>query len=571
MSRHVFSIGTAAVLVLGFQLAAGAATLHEPLPPDSTEVNGTVQHKTSHFPFEKTQSALPNRGLHPHAAEGLKRAYSGSPIDALNYHFDNYPTGWNQNETDLTPATVGSQSFGQLKTLNVDGNVLAQPLMVSNFQMPDGTTHNVLIVATGHDTVYAYDAQTYAVLWQVSLGTSQSSNDVGCGDIEPEYGISSTPVIVRSGANSATIYVVAATEPAHLSFHTQLHALDLGTGNDIKSPREIAPTAKLQTGGKIHFDPQNQWNRSSMVYNNGTIYFGIGSHCDNNAGAISGWVLGYDAATLKPSGKFNTIEAQAGYELASVWMSGYAVAVDAEGDVLAVTGNGNYNAGKGLKGFGESVLSLPANLKKPKSTFTPANYQSLNNGDTDFGSGGVMVLPLQPGQTAPEMAVAAGKAGTLYLLNAGKLGGLQTNDAGALQKLSLSACWCGSAFYAGPNGPVVLFQGNGDVIRAFSVATTGTPQLTQVAAGTSGAGFGGSFPIVSSNGSTANTGVVWVIRHGGTQQLEAYDAVKLGNPLYSSNAGVWSNGSRGYLSPLVANGRVYVPAYQTVTVFGLTD
>jgi hypothetical protein len=569
MSRYVW---TAAVsLAFAWQLSAGAATLHEPLPPDSTAVNGTVQHMHEHSHLGAVQKPPPDKGLHPHAAAGLKRPYSGTPIDALNYHYDTYPTGWNQSETDLTPASVGSQSFGQLTTLNVDGNVLAQPLMVSNFQMPDGTTHNVLIIATGHDTVYAYDAQTYAILWQVSLGTSQPSGDVGCGDIEPEYGISSTPVIVRSGANAATIYVVAATEPAHLSFHTQLHALDLGTGKDIMKVREIAPTAKLKTGGKIHFDPQNQWNRSSLVYANGSIYMGIGSHCDNNAGAISGWVLSFSAANLKPTGKFNTIEAKAGYELASVWMSGYAVAVDAENNILAVTGNGNFNTGKGMKGYGESVLSLQSDLKKLNSTFTPADYQSLNNGDTDFGSGGVMVLPKQPGQTAPEMAVAAGKEGSYFLLNVGKLGGEHTGDKGALQKLSLGGCWCGSAFYVGPSGPVVFYQGNGDVLRAFSVATGSSPSLTQIGQTTDGAGSGGSFPIVSSNGTTANTGVIWVIHRNSTMQLEAYDAGNLGAPLFNSNAGNWSNGSRGYLTPLVANGRVYVPAYQTVTVFGLTD
>ncbi|MGD0192040.1 MAG: hypothetical protein ABSD74_14970 [Rhizomicrobium sp.] len=565
------SAAVATCLVFGLQAGAAAATLHEPLPPDSTAVNGTPQKMQKHFLFDREPPPPAGKGIHPHAAIGLKRAYTGAPIDVLNYHFDTYPTGWNQNETDLTPATVGSASFGQLTTLNVDGNVLAQPLMVSNFQMPDGTTHNVLIVATGHDSVYAYDAQTYAVLWQVSLGTSQPSGDVGCGDIEPEYGISSTPVIVRTGQSAATIYLVAATEPAHLSFHTQLHALDLGTGKDIMKPREIAPTATLKTGGKIHFDPQNQWNRSGLVYANGSIYFGVGSHCDNNAGAISGWVLSYDAATLKPSGKFNTIEAAAGYELASVWMSGYAVAVDAENDILAVTGNGNFNTGKGMKGYGESVLSLHSDLTKLNSTFTPADYQTLNNNDTDFGSGGVMVLPKQAGQTAPEMAVAAGKEGSLYLLNAGKLGGEHAGDTGALQKLSLSGCWCGSAFYAGPSGPVVFFQGSGDYLRAFSVATGSSPSLTQIGQTADGAGFGGSFPIVSSNGNAAGTGVVWVIHRNSTMQLEAYDANNLGAPLYSSNAGDWSNGSRGYLSPLVANGRVYVPAYLTVTVFGLTD
>ena len=572
MSFRTLVLAASAVLSLAVASAAVAATLHEPLPPDSTEVNGTPQEMQSHPVTGKPVPALPNVGLHPHATQGLKRHYSGTPTDVLNYHNDKYPTGWNQTETDLTPATVASSSFGQLTTLNVDGNVLAQPLVVSNFVMPDGTTHNVLVIATGHNTIYAYDAQDYSILWQVNLGTSQSSNDVGCGDVEPEYGISSTPVIVRSGSNAATIYVVAGTEPKQYSFHTKLYAIDLGTGKNVTKPQEIAPKATLENGGKIHFDPQNQWNRSGLLFANGSIYMGIGSHCDHNSSSISGWVLRFDPSTLDQTGKFNTIEASAGYELASVWMSGYAVASDPAGNIFAVTGNGNFSQTKGEIGYGESVLSLHSNLKKVKTSFTPSNYQSLNQGDADFGSGGAMIIPVQTGQTAPEMALAAGKAGTLYLLNATDLGGEHANDTGALQKLSLSGCFCGPAFYVGPQGPVVFFQGSGDDLREFSVGTGANPQLTQIEVGTSGAGSGGSFPVISSNGSTNETGVVWLIRRGSpTEQLEAYDAQSLGAPLFSANAGSWSNGSRSYLSPTVVDGRVYVGAYKTVTVFGLTN
>jgi hypothetical protein len=148
---------------------------------------------------------------------------------------------------------------------------------------------------------------------------------------------------------------------------------------------------------------------------------------------------------------------------------------------------------------------------------------------------------------------------------------MHAGDTGALQKISDGGCWCGPAFYVGSQGPVVFFQGNGEGIHAYSVATGSKPQLTQIAQGTSSAGGGGSFPVVSSNGTTAETGVVWLIRRGSTEQIEAYDAASLGKPLFAANAGNWSNGSRAYLSPTVANGRVYVGAYKTVTVFGLTD
>jgi hypothetical protein len=564
---------------LFFALAAPAiaAPLHQPLPVDSLERNGEPQQLVTHHPVgHATQAAVSKAAaigaLHKDAQAGLRRAYSGKPIDVLTYHYDTLRTGWNQSETDLTPTSVASASFGQIKTLNVDGNVFAEPLLVSKFQMPDGTKHDVLLIATGHNSVYAYDAHDYSVLWQVNLGTSQSTGDVGCGDVHPEYGISSTPVIVRSGPNAATVYVVAATEPAKFSFHTQLHALDLGTGADVTPPVEIAPTAPISGGGMIGFDPQNQWNRASLAYANGSIYIGIGSHCDNNAGAISGWALRYDTG-LNLQNAFNTIEVSQGYELASIWMTGFAPAIDKKGDVFVVTGNGAFSQKPAPRDYGESVLKLSSDLTSVKSTFTPASWQQLNNGDTDFGSGGVMLLPTVDGQTAPPLAVAMGKSAILYLLDQDKLGGLKTGDTGALQALHLSGSgiWGGPAYYGSPSGGLVYAQINDDVLRAFSVATGATPALTQVATGAVAAGYGGSLPIVSSNGATAGTAVVWLIHRGTTIKLEAYDATKLGAPLFSANAGAWSsNSGNSFLTPLEANGRVYVPGYLTVTVFGLT-
>jgi len=565
-------------LALAFGLAlpvgvASAATLHRPLPADSTERNGTPQPMQHHGHSQTLPPALPDKGPFKYAASGLKRHYSGTPIDVLAYHYDLNRTGWNPNETDLTPSSVGSTNFGQLTVLNVDGNVFAQPLLVSNFTMPDGSTHDVLVIATGHDSIYAFDADTYATLWQVSLGQSQSSNDVGCSDVVPEYGISSTPVIIRSGASSASIYVVAATEPKSFSFHTQLHELDLGTGEDVLKPVEIAPQAKLKGGSTISFDPQNQWNRASLAYNNGNLYVGIGSHCDNNADGISGWLLDYDTSTLKLEHHFHTIETPEGYELSSIWMTGFAPAIDSNGDIFVVTGNGAF--GHGARNWGESVLHLPSDLNKVQDYFTPAAYNQFNDNDIDFGSGGVMLLPVAQGQTAPPMAVAMGKSAVLYLLDQNMLGKEKANDKGALQWQRLGGngdgLWGGPAYYGGPNGGIVYAQINDDVLRGFSVATGSQPALTQIAVGTSTGGYGGSLPIISSSGATSETGVVWLIKRGATIQLEAYDALSLGNPLFAANAGTWSNQSYGnsFLTAMEANGRVYVPAYKTVTVFGL--
>jgi hypothetical protein len=514
-------------------------------------------------------SELPATTPHPNANAGLAMPFSGTPIDVATYHYDNLRTGWNPNETELTQASVKSSKFGLLKTLTVDGSVFAEPLLVSGLTLSDGSKHDVLLVVTAHNSVYAFDAKTYATLWQVNLGVPQKTADVGCNDVTPEYGISATPVIVRQG-KKAKAFLVSATEPSANQFHTMLHAIDMANGTDAVPPVEIAPSATLSDGSTLRYDPKNQWVRSGIGYNDGTVYLSVSSHCDNNGGAISGWVLGYDTS-LAPQGVFHTIDTPAGFELAAIWQSGFAPAIDTDGSYFAITGNGNFS--KGGKDWGESVIHLPPSLTKVIDYFTPANYQTLNNFDADFGSGGVMLLPVQPGQTVPPMAVGMGKDATMFLLNRGKLGKNKAGDTGALQVTKVGSTfggvWGGPAFYAGPAGPVVFYQVDSRPMKAYSVAITGAPGLTFVHQGTTTAGIGGSTPIVSSNGATAGTGIVWTIRRSSPLQLEAYDAENLGAPIFVANAGSWTSG-RPFLTPLQANGRVYVAASGTVSVFGLT-
>jgi hypothetical protein len=549
--------------------AVAAQALADPL---TLTPNGKPQRLTAHRPPRMAPvTGAPLATPVPNAEAGLGMPYTGTPIDVLTYHYDQGRTGWNPAETALTPSTVSGGKFGLLKTLKVDGNVFAEPLLVSNFAMPDGKTRSVLIVATGHNSVYAFDAQSYALLWKVSLGTPQSTSDVGCTDVQPEYGISSTPVIVRSGAGTATLYVVAATEPKSFVFQHTLHALDLGTGKDTVTPSVIAPSATGANGLKLSFDPQNQWNRAGLVYANGTIYVGIGSHCDNNSGGITGWLAPFSPA-LTPGTPFHTIEHAASTELASIWMSGFAPSVDPNGNIFVVTGNGKFD---GKQDFGESALGLSPDLSHVLSYFTPKGSSGLNSNDYDFGSGGIMLVPALSGQAAPPLAVAIGKESILYLLSQAALGGAAAPFAVPLQSLRLGAAGGGTrggpAFINGDAGPLVYVQVTSDVLRAYRLNTGKAPTLKLHASGTTTGGYGGSTPIVSSNGATAGTGIVWLIRRSDPLTLEAYDADKLGAPIYSAGAGTWSNPSlNAFLTPLEANGRVYVPAYKTVSVFGLT-
>ncbi len=560
----------AGLLSIGL-LSAGWCRAEEPAAPAVRSADGgaVVAHSAARADPPGARGETP---LHPNAAAGLAQPYAGVPIDVTTFHYDAARTGWNQAEVALTPATVASSQFGLLKTLSVDGNVFAQPLLVSAFQFPDGSTHDVLIVATGHNSVYAYDAQSYDLLWQHNLGPSQSTTDVGCTDVVPEYGISSTPVIVRDSASQASIYLVAATEPSPQVFHTTLHRLDLATGADLKPPVEVSPQATLSDGSTLGFDAKNQWSRAALAWGSNSLYVGIGSHCDNNAGAISGWVLRY-SPSLKAMAAFNTVDDPAAYKLSSVWGAGFGPAIDARGRLYAVTGNGDFDADQGGHDYGESVLSLAPNLATLNTSFTAGAYNALNDEDKDFGSGGVMLLP-SLGSAVPPLAVAIGKDATLYLLNQNRLGGYTRRDSGALQALRIaksgSGVWGGPAYYAGPNGPTVFVQTNGAVLHSYTVAATSKPSFVAGPSGTSTAGYGGSMPIVSSNGTTPGTGVVWVVRRMHNPQLEAYDAANLGAPIYQATAGTWLNQSNNaFLTAMQANGRVYVGTAGTVTVFGL--
>ena len=511
----------------------------------------------------------------PNAKAGLQKRYSGTPVDVLTYHYDGYRTGWNQTETDLTTASVASANFGLLQTLQVDGLVLTQPLMVSGFRMPDGTTHDVLIVTTMHNSIYAFDAQTYAILWQVNLGPSQSTVDVGCDDVVPEYGIGSTPVIVRKGVGAATIFVVSAIEPNPHEFHAMLHAINLSNGTDRQPPTEIMPSGTLSDGSTISFEPMNQWNRSGLAYANNSIYVAIGSHCDDNAPSISGWILRYSQA-LDLKNSFHTIDVPDSYELASVWMAGAAPAVDPSGNLFMSTGNGAYSRTGTSRDLGNSVLAFSKTLVRPRSFFTPTNYAQLSQNDTDFASGGVILIPPVAGQAAPPLAVALGKEGVIYLLDSLALGGKQAGNVGALQTLKVAdfglGLWGSTAYYLGPNGGMLFAQTNQNVLFGYSVNTSAQPSLTQTLAGTTTAGYGGSTPIVSSNAAQPGTGIVWLIRRAHTVQLEAYDASALGTPIYAAGAGTWNNVSNNaFVTPLEANGRVYVGAAGTVSVFGLAQ
>jgi hypothetical protein len=498
-------------------------------------------------------------GIELQAAAGPTPTPAPLAGDYLTYHSDNLRSGWNQNETVLTAANV--KNMTQKTQLSLDGDVLAQPLYVSQIPI-SGVMHNIVIVATEGDSVYAFDADTFAQLWHKNLGPPQSSSEIGCFDIQPQYGITGTPVIVRASSTSATMYVVAATMPSTGVIHTILHAMDVATGNDQASVT-VAASATFSNGTSVNFVNHNQMNRAGLMWANNSLYVAFGSHCDHHQPTSWGWIMRF-SSSLGLMKAFITAEdvPPDGNFLASVWGGGFAPAADSNGNIFAVTGNGAYDANTTGKNFGESVIKLPGDLSGVSSFFTPDDFSNLNVNDLDFGSGGVMLLP-------NDLAVAMGKASKLFLLHQSSLGGEGPGNPGAVQVYqdSGNGVWGGPAYFGGPGGPWVYYQTDNDRVRAFKLSGS---SLAQSSASSTIGGYGGSSPIVTSNGLTDGTGLLWVIERSNPLVLEAYDARNVASPLFSHSAGSWNNPNHNpFISPLVANGKAYVGGSSTLTVFGL--
>jgi len=496
----------------------------------------------------------------------LNQPHAGKLIDVLTYHYDDARTGSNSRETQLAVDSVSSSRFGLLATLKVQGSVLAQPLVVSDFRMPDSSVHDVVVVATTTNDVYAIDTNSTETLWHVNLGTPQRGDDLKC-ERKPgrTWGISATPVISRAGPGRAALYVVASTEDTPGDFRLMLHALDMADGSDLHRPARVFAKATQDDGKTLKLSSRHQYVRAGLAHRNGRLYVTLTSRCEAVVeDKITGWILLYDER-LKQEGVFSTISSNPdGLKLGSVWAAGFAPAIDSDGSVFAVTGNGNFSVAG--KDWGESVLRLAPTLARVQDHFTPDNHEFLNAADLDFGGGGVLLVPAKDVPNAPPLAVAMGKAHKLYLLARDNLGRMQDGDAGALQAQQLGGegVFGGPAYWLGPDGPLVYYQQRGDVMRAYALHTHAKPKLVEVAQGTETAG--NSIPIVSSHGSRAGTGIVWTINQS---SFRAYDAQTLQQPIFETTIPPFSGGS-AFVTPVVANGRVYVGTAGAVLVYGLS-
>jgi uncharacterized protein (TIGR03437 family) len=487
-------------------------------------------------------------------------------VNVLNVNYDLQQTGANLSETILTPQ-YNWNAFGKTGTFPVDGEVYAQPLYVSGVAI-GGTSYNVLYVATMHNSVYAFNADTpqnTTPLWQVNLGPTVPSGLFNFTDILPEVGILGTPAI---DATKQVLYVVADTQPAgELSNPVfQLHALSLLDGHEMYGgPMQITAsvpgTGAGSANGTITFDAFWQLQRPGLILNNGTLYIGFGSHSD--AGNYQGWILAYNSSTLAQTAVFNS--APNGRQ-AAFWQSGRAPAIDTNGDVYAVTGNGDWD---GTANFGESLLRLSSNLSL-LDWYTPQEYSSLNAQDQDLGSAGAILIP------NTHLLLTGGKAGMLYVVQDNSLGHLSPDVTSTVQGVQVNS-WglFNMALWNGPSGgPIVYEFEPGLALKAYQITgnqlnstilSQYTPDISPIYVGLS----------VSANG--GQNGLVWLITadntvDGDPATLHALDASNLARELWNSANNV-SRDQLGafvkFAAPTVANGHVYVPTLSNaVVVYG---
>lgn len=501
---------------------------------------------------------------------------SAGQIAVTTYHYDNYRTGWNSNESTLTPSNVNKSTFGLLQAVTLDDQVDGQPLLVPGVVITAGpyagTTHDVVYVATEGNTVYAIDAHTGTILLNPNFGTPVPY-PLGCSNNGPNVGINSTPVI---DPVSKTLYVIVYTQNGPTQSYT-LHALALGSLTDTVPPQLVVASHTLTNGATYNFNATYQRQRPALLLANGSIYAGFGSFCDYSANVSRGWLLGWTAATLAPfpSNQLNDLQAtdDGSFFLSSIWMSGYGPATDDEGNILFVTGNSDPNTYDGVTNIQESVVKVASTLTAVLDLFTPDDQVFLDDNDTDFGAGGVLVLPDQPG-SIPHMAVAAGKDGNMYFMNEDDLGGYSQQTNNVLGTYSIGGCWCGQSYFRGPKGQGLVVTSGGNSIGVYEVQTSPSVALhflkaATIAAGSQNPGF---FTTVSSNGT--NNAIIWALSHPpGTGKnpinLYAFDAAN-GKRLFTTVAGYWPNtGGNSNLVPVVANGQVFVTSNKVLAIFGL--
>jgi hypothetical protein len=495
--------------------------------------------------------------------------------DVLTWHNDNARTGQNLSEKILTLENVNSKTFGKRFDIHVDGKVDAEPLYVHGLEIPRQGARNVLFVVTEHDSVYAFDAGTGEQFWHVQLlkaGETPSDNR-NCGQITPEIGITSTPVIDRHRGPHGVMYVVAMSKDAQGNYAQRLHVLDLENGGeDLDGPVDIHAAFP----GANAFDPKQYAERAALLLVNGAIYTTWTSHCDHNP--YNGWIIAYDARTLKQIAAINLTP---NGEEGAIWQSGAGPAADPQGRIYVMTANGTFDTVLNSTGFpsrgdfGNSFLKIATHGGKlaVADYFTMFNVAEENASDDDLGAGGPLILPDMTDSSGKswQLVVGTGKDLNIYLLNRDAMGKFNSRgNQNIYQELPhamkhihsrpIPAYFNSRLYYATTEDPLRAFRfKNARLIAEPESQTT----LNFI--------YPGAAPSISANGT--RDGIVWAVENLNSAVLHAYDALNLSHELYNSNQAPSERDHFGpgnkFITPMIANERVYVGTPDGVAVFGL--
>lgn len=549
---------------------------------------------------------------------------NSDPVAVTTWHNDYAHTGQNLRETNLKPDNVNQATFGKLFTQPIDGYAYAQPLYVPNvaINVPGGKNngaHNVVYIATEHDSVYAFDADSSDgananPLWKVSFLDPTKGvitvpwSDERSHDLEPEIGITGTPIIDRQ---TNTIYLVSKTREVRGSgdqksvhYVQKFHALDLGSGAEklggplllgdcncidahggkyenssiLQYPGSGAPHDTF-VDGRIVFNAFLQNQRPALILVNGTVYICWASHADHKP--VHGWIAGFSAKDLALQSVLNT---SPNGNLDTIWMGGSSPAVDRDGSLLISLGNGDFDVDRGGKDYGECVIrvtpkagSQPWDRLAITDYFCPTNFEALNKKDNDLGSGGPLLLPDQPG-AHPHELIVSGKEGMVYVLDRDHLGGINNPPDGpdnvveevpkneimldrgrvTASSINTAAYWNGFVYYTGHQRPIMQIPISGGLL-AHAPLHLGNRKFD----------FPFPTPQISADGN--QDAIVWVQSSGPNGALFAYDASDVTRELWNSTMA----GSRDqygptvkFAMPVIANGKVFVAGQTTFAAFG---
>jgi hypothetical protein len=502
--------------------------------------------------------------------------------NVLTYHNNVARTGSNLAETTLTPSNVNAANFGKLFQATLDGVVDAQPLYVAGVAIPNQGTHNVLIVATENDSLYALDADSGAQLWKLSLLDTgeRASDDRGCGQVTPTIGITSTPVIyLKPGTTEGAIFAVAMSKDSSGNYHQRLQEVHLGAGKRVAAGVEITATypgtGEDSQNGFAYFDPKQYKERSGLLLLNGVVYLAWASHCDD--APYTGWIMGYDATTLA---RTMVIDVTPNGGEGAIWGAGAGLAADPSGFIYFLDANGTFDTTLDAQGFPASgdygnafvKLSAASGTLTVTDYFTMSNTTNESNGDVDLGSGGALVLPEMTDSSGhvQQLAIGAGKDGNIYLVDRENMGKFSPqNDSAIYQELdgalpggiwSMPAYYNGSVYFGEVGGPIQQFQFSKALLPSTPTSATGTSFP-----------YPGATPSISANVDT--DGILWAVESNSTAVLHAYRAGNLSQEIYNTSQAANGRDNFGsgnkFMVPTIANGKVYVGTPAGVAAFGL--